>query len=90
MAERGDTIADELDALSLEQALRDFDVANARTVDLSQRVIKLSAELAQRDAEILRLRADAGRARAELDRVVGTRAYRLAQRYWAAKGAFGR
>jgi len=35
----------ELDRLSLEQALLDFEVANARVVDLSRRLTNLNREL---------------------------------------------
>ena len=84
------TTTSELDALSLEQALRDFDTANARTVELAQRVVRLASELRERDAEILRLRTEVGQARAEVHAIHATRAFRLAQRYWQAKEALGR
>jgi hypothetical protein len=35
----------ELDRLSLEQALRDFEVANTRVIELTQRLIDLSHEV---------------------------------------------
>ncbi len=35
----------ELDRLSVEQALRDFEIANARTIDLTQRLVDLSREV---------------------------------------------
>src|ERR1700739_3327551 len=34
-----------LDAISLEQALIDFEVANARVIDLAQRLAKMSKEV---------------------------------------------
>ena len=35
----------ELDRLSLDQALRDFEIANARVVDLTQRLVDLGHEV---------------------------------------------
>lgn len=50
-------IQEELDHLSLEQAIRDLDIANARVMDLTQRLITVTNQLAvsQREAEELRL-----------------------------------
>ena len=50
-----DTSADlshELDRLSLTQALLDFEVANARVTDLTQRLIEASEEIAALRAEL--------------------------------------
>ena len=46
----------ELDRLSVEQALRDFEIANARTIDLTQRLVDLSHEVT-RSARAARRRA---------------------------------
>ncbi len=54
-----DEIIKLLDAVSLDQALRDFEVANGRVVDLTQRLITVTGErrLLQTELEILRLQA---------------------------------
>jgi hypothetical protein len=41
----GPELERELDRLSVEQALRDFEIANARTIDLTQRLADLSTEV---------------------------------------------
>ena len=48
--------AADLDRISLEQALRDFDVANARVVDLTHRLTTLSRQLAESKAQNAKLR----------------------------------
>jgi hypothetical protein len=63
-----DTSADlsrELDRLSLTQALLDFEVANARVTDLTQRLIEASNEITALRAELDRRTAQL----VELDRV---------------------
>lgn len=49
-------IDQELDRLSLEQALRDVEIANARVVDLTQRLIRISDELAETQRQEASLR----------------------------------
>ena len=49
----------ELDRLSLEQTLRDFEVANARAVDLTQRLIGLSHEITSLREQLVAAQADA-------------------------------
>lgn len=55
-----DDLTSELDRLSLAQALLDFEVANARVTDLTQRlmdaadeIVALKAELDRRNADLL-------------------------------------
>jgi hypothetical protein len=48
--------ADRVDALSLEQALLDFEVANARVLDLTHRLTELNRELVELRSEHERLR----------------------------------
>jgi hypothetical protein len=42
----------QLDSLSLEQALLDFERANARVIDLTQRLLEASDELVELKAEL--------------------------------------
>lgn len=51
----------DLDAISLEQALIDFEVANARVIDLTARLTSMSRELlrARSELEVLKLKGHA-------------------------------
>ena len=44
----------EMDRLSLEQALRDFEIANARAVDLTKRLIEANQQIKDLTAQIER------------------------------------
>ena len=76
-----------LDRISLRQALVDFEVANARVIDLTARLLEAQQELAQRRvhrSELEALQAEAGDLRAQLDEVtarheavITSRTYRL-------------
>lgn len=46
----------DLDSISLEQALLDVEIANARVVDLTHRLVEMSDELASTRSELARLR----------------------------------
>jgi hypothetical protein len=61
-----------LDGISLERALLDFEVANARVIDLTKRLVEATDELVRvrHENELLRREADAAR---------GSRAYMLAR-----------
>jgi hypothetical protein len=61
-----------LDEISLERALLDFEVANARVIDLTKRLVEATDELVgvRHENELLRREADAAR---------GSRAYLLAR-----------
>ncbi len=59
--------ADELDRLSLVQALRDFEVANGRVIDLTQRLVVTAEELAVTREELAAVRAERDELRARVD-----------------------
>ena len=77
----------ELDRLSLAQALRDFEVANARVVDLTQRLVGASQELVAARQELETLRREHEELRAEHDQMRRSRAFRLASKIWAIRNA---
>jgi hypothetical protein len=52
----GESFAQRVDRLSLEQALVDFEVANARVLDLTHRLTELNRELLDLRSEHERLR----------------------------------
>jgi predicted nuclease with TOPRIM domain len=85
-----DQLTAEMDALSLEQALKDFDVANARVLDLSKRLTGMTAEHLELRDETERLRNENARLRAELDELKANRAYKMAQQVWTVRRIAGR
>jgi chromosome segregation ATPase len=80
----------DLESLSLEQAVKDFEIANARVMDLTQRLISAQHLSVQRQTEIEQLRVEIAKLRTELRQLRNTRAFRLAERYWTVLGAFRR
>jgi len=66
-ADRASSLTATVDRLSLEQALKDFEVANARTLDLTHRLTELNQEL-------LELRSTHERLRIEHNKVLARRA----------------
>jgi hypothetical protein len=50
------SLTETVDRLSLEQALKDFEVANARTLDLTHRLTELNRELLELRSEHEKLR----------------------------------
>jgi regulator of replication initiation timing len=82
-----DDLADQMDALSLRQALIDFEVANARTRDLTQRLVKLVEENGRLELELAELRAEIEAEREVWTQVKGSQAFRLASRIWNLRNA---
>jgi predicted nucleic acid-binding Zn-ribbon protein len=80
-------LADQMDALSLRQALIDFEVANARTRDLTQRLVKLAEENGRLEHELAELRAEIVAEREVWAQVKGSQAFRLASRIWNLRNA---
>jgi exonuclease VII small subunit len=87
----GDTqLEREMDRLSLEQAVRDFEIANARVIDLTQRLIAAN----QRVVELQRMN-DASETtltavQSLYAEVAGSRAYQTAQKLGALRSLFRR
>jgi hypothetical protein len=80
----------ELDRLSLEQAVRDFEIANSRVVDLTQRLISANQQI----VELQRLNDISETALIEVQtryaEVSTSRAYQLAQRAGAIRSLLRR
>ena len=83
-------LAKTVDELSLEQALLDVDVANARVVDLTQRLVEQSRHNSQLRTELEHLRLEHAQLRSTHERMKGSQAFRLAERLWAIRNALGR
>jgi len=68
----------DLDPISLAQALLDFDVANARVIDLTKRLTTLTAEVRRSTTELQKTRLRNRRLQTELDAMKKSTAYRSA------------
>jgi len=68
-----------LDRLSLEQALRDFEIANARTIDLTQRLIDASKEISRLRGQVVEAQEQAAATRAENAALRASTTYRLVE-----------
>jgi len=77
----------ELDRLSLSQALLDVDVANARVVDLTQRLIGAGQELVAVRQELEALRREHQELRSTHEQMRRSRAFKLANRIWSIRNA---
>ncbi len=75
----GPELERELDRLSVEQALRDFEIANARTVDLTQRLADLSTEVRLLRERVVSLQEALAASRAENHAIRGSATFRLAE-----------
>lgn len=84
----GSELQRELDRLSLDQALRDFDVANARVVDLTQRLIGAGQELLRARDELETLRREHEELRVAHEGMQRSRAFKMASRVAALRKAF--
>jgi hypothetical protein len=71
----------ELDRLSLEQALRDFEVANARAIDLTERLVDLSKEITSLRERVVAAEAAVVAAHLENEAIRASMTFRLQQ--WA-------
>lgn len=80
----------EMNQLSLEQTLRDFEIANARVLDLTQRVVEANRRIAELQTDLQNLRLEHNRLKAEHDAMRNSQAYRLASRVWAVRNAVSR
>lgn len=80
-------VAGLMDSLSLEQALKDAEIANARVVDLTQRLVAAQRQTVELQSSMADLEVKFADQRARYQRVVGSHAYRMAHRYWRVLGA---
>ena len=77
----------ELDRLSLNQALLDVEVANARVVDLTQRLIGAGQELVAVRRELEALRREHEQLRSMHEQMRRSKAFKLANRIWSIRNA---
>jgi hypothetical protein len=79
----------EIGDLSLTQALRDFEIANARVIDLTQRLVEASATIAGLREELDVARADMKELKQRHEAMQHSMAFRIASKIWAVRNAFG-
>lgn len=70
----GNTV--DLDGISLRQALLDFDVANARVIDLTRRLTAMNKELVQTSTALQKAQMQNRRLQAELKELKESTSYR--------------
>jgi hypothetical protein len=80
-------IAKGMDELSLEQALKDVDVANARVIDLTQRLIAAQQRTVELQTTVERMQVELIELRTRYNQMRNSRAFRMADRYWRVLGA---
>lgn len=86
---QNDELTSKVDAISLEQALLDADVAIGRSRDLMLRLVELREELGAERARNAALQVELDLARALYDEIVANKAYRYASKAWALRRAIG-
>jgi predicted nucleic acid-binding Zn-ribbon protein len=82
-----DTLEDELDRLSLTQALVDAEMATARVIDLTERLVDARQQIVNLRSELEHLRIEYTQYRVEQERARSSAAYRLAAKIWAVRNA---
>ena len=75
----GPELERELDRLSVEQALRDFEIANARTIDVTQRLVDLSTEVRELREQLVATQEALAASRAENHAIRASATFRLAE-----------
>lgn len=81
----------DLDGISLKQALLDFDVANARVIDLTKRLTAMNKELVRTTTALQKAQMRNRRLQAELKAVTESTSYRaVAAAARAVRGARSR
>lgn len=82
-----DAVAADLDELSLTQALLDFEVANARVLDLTQRLVEANRTIEELRTEVDEVRAELTDLKSIHKQMQGSQAFRLASKIWALRNA---
>jgi hypothetical protein len=83
----GATLEQELDRLSLDQALVDVEIATGRVVDLTQRLVEATDMTRELQAEVEVLKHERAVLEQRLAEIRSTKAFRTASRFWALRHA---
>jgi hypothetical protein len=81
------SLSSELDTLSLQQALVDFEIANARVLDLTARLVALHEDNVRLARELEAVSSAYAADTALWERMRTSRAFKIAERIWALRGA---
>jgi hypothetical protein len=84
-----EALEEELDRLSLTQALVDAEMATARVIDLTERLVDAGDQIVALRGELERLRTEYTQYRAEEEQMRSSAAFRLANRIWTLRNALG-
>jgi hypothetical protein len=82
-----ETLEDQLDRLSLTQALVDAEMATARVIDLTERLVEARQQIVDLRSELEHLRLEYTQYREEHEQMKSSAAFRLADRIWAVRNA---
>jgi hypothetical protein len=84
-----EALEEELDRLSLNQALVDAEMATSRVVELTERLVDARHQIVNLRSELEHLRIEYTQYRVEQERAQSSAAYRLARKIWAVRNAVG-
>lgn len=76
-----------LDELSLTQALLDFEIANARVIDLTHRLVEANRLIGELRQEVDDVRMELSEMTSLHERMQGSHAFRIASKIWALRNA---
>jgi hypothetical protein len=79
----------DLDALTVEQALIDFEIANERVRDLTYRLVASSSTISELQERVRVAEQRVLEAESLREEIEASQGYRLANRIWAIRRAFG-
>lgn len=82
-------LEEELDRLSLTQALVDTEMATARVLDLTERLVDARQQIVNLHSDLEHLRNEYNQYKVEQEQVRSSAAFRLATRIWAVRNALG-
>lgn len=84
-----EALEEQLDRLSLTQALVDAEMATARVIDLTERLVDAREQLVNLRSELEHLRIEYTQYRVQQEQMQSSAGYRLAARIWAVRNALG-
>jgi hypothetical protein len=84
-----EVLEDELDRLSLTQALVDAEMATARVIDLTERLVDAREQITNLRSELEHLRIEYTQYKVEQEQIKSSAAFRMADRIWAVRNALG-
>jgi hypothetical protein len=84
-----EALEEELDRISLSQALIDAEMATARVIDLTERLVDAREQVVNLRSELEHVRIEYTQYRVEQELMKSSVAFKLANRIWAVRNALG-